>query len=148
MMVWDYNSLILGAEMVLHFAQALRKGWWVQRDEFLVQYASLTGKEESLAVFGGWVERSLLLLLVARTERRRGSWKERMVCLSSWFFVFHPRPPISFQPSTFPSLRAHARPCTLPHSALTDFRLSVLLLVDCVPTMTFEASQYQHNFIF
>ncbi len=83
MMVWDYNSLILGAEMVLHFAQALRKGWWVQRDECLMQYASLTGKEESLAVFGGWVERSLLLLLVARTERRRGSWKERMVCLSS-----------------------------------------------------------------
>lgn len=56
--------------------------------------------------------------------------------------------PISFQQGTFPSLRAHVRPCTLPHSTLTDFSSLVLLLVDCVPTMTFEASQCLQNFNF
>lgn len=81
------------------------KGWWVQKNEPLMQCAPLTGIEESLAAVGSWVERSLLLLLVARTEQRRGNWKERLVCLSSWFWV----PPFRSSQALFhPSEHTHA----------------------------------------
>lgn len=144
MMVWDYKSQISGSEMALHFAKAvwkrvvgsekwtshaMRSSYW-NRGKFGCRWQ--LGGEESIVAASG----------PHRAEERE---------LESTVGVFVQlilSPCISFKPSTFPSLRAHARPCTLPHSALIDWGSLVLLFVDHVPTMTFEASWCLQNFNF
>lgn len=148
--VWRWWSGIIrisGSEMALHFAKAvwkrvvgsekwtthaMRSSYW-NRGKF-GRRRQLGGEESIVAASGPHraEEREL--------ERTVGVFVQLILSFSS--------ESLHFKPSTFPSLRAHARPCTLPRSALTDLGSLVLLLVDHVPTMTFEASWCLQNFNF